>query len=147
MSFTTRITSAFFTALPSALYFALVITSKGMRQEYFWVSNLAGGSVLFWGSLLFGFIIPPRSRPKWFWIIAAGFVAMLLALFAIAVMDATPLCVGQDNGDGNNSFGMCMGYVLLYAFFYGIPYMMLLAVSAAVGHWILKGQLTVGENL
>jgi len=146
MSFTTRITSAFFTALPSALYFALVITSKGMRQEYFWVSILAGVSVLFGGSLLFGFILPLRFRPKWFWIMAAGFVAMLLALFATAVLDATPLCVGQDNGDGNNSFGRCMGYVLLYAFFYGIPYMMLLAVSAVVGHWILKGQLTGGEN-
>jgi len=146
MSFTTRITSAFFTALPSALYFALVITSEGMRQEYFWVSILAGVSVLFGGSLLFGFIIPPRFRPKWFWIMAAGFVAMLLALFATAVLDATPLCVGQDNGDGNNSFGRCMGYVLLYAFFYGIPYMMLLAVSAVVGHWILKRQLTAGEN-
>lgn len=141
MSFTTRITSAFFTALPGALYFALVVTSKGLRQEYYWISILAGASVLLGSSLLLGFILPPRFRPKWFWIMAAGFAGLLCALFVTAVLDATPLCVGQNNGDGNNSFGRCMGHVLLYAIFYGIPYLMLLSLSAFAGHWVTKLQL------
>jgi hypothetical protein len=138
MSFIKRVTSAFFTALPSALYFALVITSEGMRDEYYWISILAGASVLFGSAIVFGFVLPIGLRPKWFWIMAAGFAAMVCALFVTAVLDATPLCVGQNNGDGNNDLGRCMGYVLLYAIFYGIPYMIILTMSAVTGHWAMK---------
>jgi hypothetical protein len=138
MAISTRISTSFFTSLPGALFFALVVTSKGMRQEYFWISILAGVSVLFGNAIVFGFVLPTRLDPKWFWIMAAGFAAMVCALFVTAVLDATPLCVGQNNGDGNNDLGRCMGYVVLYAIFYGIPYMMLLTVSAVTGHWAMK---------
>lgn len=138
MSIITRISTSFFTALPGALFFALVVSSKGMRQEYYWISILTGVSVLLAGSVFFGFCLPTRFRPKWLWIMAAGFAGMVCALVVTAVLNATPLCVGQNNGDGNSSFGMCMGYVLLYAIFYGIPYMMLLTVSAVTGHWAMK---------
>lgn len=137
MSIISRISTAFFTALPSSLFFVLVITSN-MYKEYYWSSILTGVSVLLGSALLLGFIQSPRLRPKWVWIIAAGFAAMVLALLVITVLNATPLCVGQDNGDGNNDFGMCMGLVLLYTIFYGIPYMMLLTVSAVTGHWAMK---------
>ena len=104
-----------------------------MRREYYWISILVGASVLFGSALVLGFFQPVWLRPKWLWITAAGFAALLLALFATTVVNVTPLCVGQNNGDGNSSFGMCMVYVILYAFFYGIPYLFLLAVSAFVG--------------
>lgn len=138
MSICTRISTSFFTALPGALFFALVVISKEMRQEYFWISILAGVSVLFGSAIVFGFVLPARLHPKWFWIMASGFAAMVCALFLTAVLDATPLCVGQNNGDGNNDLGRCMGYVVLYAIFYGIPYMMLLTMSAVPGHRAMK---------
>ncbi|NTU54699.1 MAG: hypothetical protein HGA79_00435 [Anaerolineales bacterium] len=137
MSITNRISTAFFTALPGSLFVVLVISSN-MYREYFWSSILTGVSVLFGSALLLGFVQSPQLRPKWVWIITAGFAAMVLALLVITVLNATPLCVGQDNGDGNNSLGMCMGYVVLYAIFYGIPYMMLLTMSAVTGHWVMK---------
>jgi len=137
MSLITRVATACFTACPGVLFFGLVMIS-GMSREYYWISILAGVSVLLGSALLFGFFVPPAFHPKWFWIMAAGFAAMLMALLSIAVLNATPLCVGQDNGDGNNSFGMCMGYVMLYAIFYGIPYILLLAVSAIIGNWAIK---------
>lgn len=143
MSVTIRVTSACFTAIPGVLFFGLVMTS-GMDREYYWVSILAGVSVLLGSALFFGFFIPPALRPKWFWIMAAGLAAMLMALFLIAVLNATPLCVGQNNGDGNNGFGMCMGYVILYAFFYGVPYLFLLTVSAFVGHRVIKFEHRLG---
>jgi len=146
MSLITRITTACFTACPGFLFFGLVMLS-GMDREYYWISILTGVSVLVGSALQFGFFVPPAFRPKWFWIMAAGFAAMLMALFAIAVVNTTPLCVGQNNGDGNSSFGMCMGYVILYAFFYGIPYLFLLAVSAFVGHWVMKFQNCFGGRL
>lgn len=137
MSITNRISTAFFTALPGSLFVVLVISSN-MYREYFWSSILTGVSVLFGSALLLGFVQSPQLRPKWVWIITAGFAAMVLALLVITVLNATPLCVGQDNGDGNNSLGMCMGHVVLYAIFYGIPYMMLLTMSAVTGHWVMK---------
>jgi uncharacterized membrane protein YesL len=146
MSIITRISTAFFTALPSSLFFVLAVSSN-MYKEYYWSSMLTGVSVMLGSALLLGFIQSTQLRPKWVWIIAAGFAAMVLALLTITVLNATSLCVGQDNGDGNNDFSMCIGYVVLYAFFYGIPYMILLTVSAVTGHWILKGQLKAGENL
>ena len=138
MSIGRRITTAFFTALPALFFFVPVVSIESMRREYYWISILVGASVLFGSALVLGFFQPVWLRPKWFWIMAAGFAAMVGALFVTAVLDATPLCVGQNNGDGNNSFGMCMGYVLLYAFFYGIPYMILLTVSAVTGHWAMN---------
>jgi hypothetical protein len=138
MSFIRRTTTAFFTALPAFFFFLPVVTIEDMRKEYYWISILAGASVLLGSALFLGFFQPVWLRPKWMWIMAAGFAALLMALFVTTIVDATPLCVGQDNGDGNNSFGMCMGYVMLYAFFYGIPYMVLLTVSAGIGHWVLK---------
>lgn len=138
MSFIRRTTTAFFTALPALFFFLPVVTMESMRREYYWISILAGVSVLLGSSLFLGFSQPTWLRPKWFWIIASGFVAMTASLLMIAVVNATPLCVGQDNGDGNNSFGMCMGYVMLYAIFYGIPYTILLTISAVAGHQMLK---------
>ena len=102
MSITNRISTAFFTALPGSLFVVLVISSN-MYREYFWSSILTGVSVLFGSALLLGFVQSPQLRPKWVWIITAGFAAMVLALLVITVLNATPLCVGQDNGDGNNS--------------------------------------------
>lgn len=138
MSLVRRITSAFFTALPGAFFLFLVIATPGMRREYYWITIFVAVLVLFGSALVLGFLQPSWLRPKWFWIIAMGFVALLLALFVTAILNVTPLCVGQDNGDGNNSFGMCMGYVVLYAVFYGIPYMVLLTVSAVIGHWVMN---------
>lgn len=138
MLFVKRSLSAFFTALPGSLFFFAVVVSDSMRQEYYWISILAGTSVLFGSAIVFGFVLPTGLRPKWFWIMAAGFAAMVCALFVTAVLDATPLCVGQNNGDGNNDLGRCMGYVLLYAIFYGIPYMIMLTMSAVTGHWAMK---------
>ena len=138
MSIGRRITTAFFTALPALFFFVPAISIESMRREYYWISILVGASVLFGSALVLGFFQPVWLRPKWFWIMAAGFAAMVCALFVIAILNATPLCVGQNNGDGNSSFGMCMVYVFLYAIFYGIPYMVLLNMSAVTGHWAMK---------
>ena len=136
MSFIHRVATAFFTALPALPFFLPVIAIE--RQEYYWSSILAGSSALLGSALVLGFFQPTWLRPKWAWIMIAGAAAMGLALFTTAVVNLTPLCVGQNNGDGNNDPGRCLGYVLLYAVFYGIPYLLMLAVSAGIGHWVLK---------
>ena len=146
MSFIRRITSAFCTALPGALFFAAAITSENMHTDYYGKTILITVSVLLGVSVLFGFMLPSGLRLKWLWIIVAGLLALALALFTMTLLNATPLCVGQDNGDGNNDFGQCMGYVVLYALFYGVPYVILLTISAFVGHWIMKPQFKPGST-
>lgn len=113
MSLTHRITSAFFTALPGFYFFyqAVYVTSP---SEYYWKTDIVVVSVLLGSSLLFGFGLPPvlhlcRLRVPWAWIMVSGILAVLLAFFVLTFLNATPLCIGQDNGDGNNDLGMCMG--------------------------------------
>ena len=65
-------------------------------------------------------------------------MAFGLALFAMTLLNATPLCVGQDNGDGNNNLGMCMGYVVLAGIVFGAVYLFFLAISTLVGHRVIK---------
>jgi hypothetical protein len=144
MSFVSRITSAFFTALPSALFFAAAITSENMHTDYYGKTILITVSVLLGVSILFSLILPPGLRPNCLWMIDVGLLAQALAWFTMTLLNATPLCVGQDNGDGNNDIGECMGYVVLYALFYGLPYVLLLTISAFVGHWIMKSQFKPG---
>jgi hypothetical protein len=138
MALLNRAATSIFTAAPSAVFFVAAITSEGMRQEYYWTTILTGVSVMLGCSVLFGFVLPPRLYPKWLWITIAGVAVMILALSTVAILNATPLCVGQDNGDGINDFGMCMGYVLVYAVVYGIPYLALVTASALVGHLALN---------
>lgn len=91
MSIGRCITTAFFTALPALFFFVPVVSIESMRREYYWISILVGASVLFGSALVLGFFQPVWLRPKWFWIMAAGFAAMVCALFVIAILNATPL--------------------------------------------------------
>ena len=138
MSAIRRILRTFFSALPAAVYFILAVTDDGMRGEYYQPVIIAAVTILFGSALLLGAFQPGWLFPKWFWILAVGLVSMLLTLFTTVVLNATPLCVGQNNGDGNNDLERCMGHCLLYAIFYGIPYVVMLGASASFGHWILK---------
>src|SRR5215510_12919041 len=127
MSTLVRLISAFFTSLPSVFFFyqAVFVTPP---SEYYWKTDVVVVSALLGGSLSFGFVLPSvfrlfRLRAPWIWIMASGILAVLLALLVMTALNATPLCVGQDNGDGNNDFGMCMAYVFLAAIFFGSMYM------------------------
>lgn len=100
-------------------------------------------SVLLVSSLLLGFVLPLVLQlfhlyAPWVSILVGGVLAMAFALFAMTLMNATPLCVGQDNGDGSNDLGMCMGYVVLAGIVFGSVYLFFLAISAFVGHWTMK---------
>jgi hypothetical protein len=137
-----RITSSFFTALPS-LYFFIQAVFLTSRAEYYWKTDVVVASVLLVSSLLLGFVLPLvfqlfRIRAAWVSILTGGLLAMGFALFAMTLLNATPLCVGQDSGDGNNDLGMCMGYVALAGIVFGAVYLFFLAISAFFGHWVLK---------
>jgi hypothetical protein len=60
-------------------------------------------------------VILPRSFPS------AGFVAWACSFPALVLINLTPLCLGQDNGDGRNSFFMCIFLAVLWFAFMTVP--------------------------
>jgi hypothetical protein len=143
MSTASRFVSSFFTALPGFVFFAWFLRSGWIGREYWWETYLTVLFVLILSSLLFGFTLPTvfqklRLRHPWLWILAQGLLAWTLALFVLGLLNLTPLCVGQDNGDGNNDFALCNFMTALSGIVYTPPYLAILVISSLTGHWILR---------
>ena len=75
-----------------------------------------------------------------------GGVAWLIALLSLALLNITPLCVGQDNGDGMNSYSLCILYAVLITLVYSPPVLILLTLSALIGGKILSALIRTGEE-
>ena len=143
MSTSKRFVSAFFTVLPAVTFLGLFLLTGWVGREYWWGTYFAVLIVLLLNSLLFGFVLPNiferlRTYYPWVWILIQGLFAWIVALIVLGLINITPLCVGQDNGDGNNDFGMCMFMTALSNVVYTPIYLMLLGASALIGHWVMK---------
>lgn len=61
-------------------------------------------------------------------------VAWAFSLFVLFFLCLTPLCVGQDNGDGNNDCALCVFQALLVSIVFSIPAVFLILLSSfAIG--------------
>lgn len=102
---------------PAFLYLAFIIPYTG--GEYYFLSYLAMGLAFFAGSFLCGAFVSYRfahrvSRARFFFYLFLGIaLAWLVSLMVLAALSLTPLCVGQDNGDGNNDLMLCVVQVVL----------------------------------
>jgi hypothetical protein len=151
MSTSLRLVSAFFTGLPGFLFLFLFLVSDSFGRDYWWGTYTAVLIVLSLTSLLLGFALPTlfqklRTRQPWFWIFIQGLLPWGMSLAILGLLNLTPLCVGQNNGDGNNDLGMCMFMTALSGIVYTPFYLGLLAVCAMFGHWILSPKLKVLEQ-
>ena len=143
MSTASRWISSFFTTLPGFFLFYLFIVSGWIGREYWWETYLTVLIILLISSLFFGFVLPNifqklRLPHPWVWIVAQGLLAWTLALFVLGLLNLTPLCVGQNNGDGNNDFAMCNVMTALAGLVYTPLYIGMLTISAVIGPWVLK---------
>jgi hypothetical protein len=146
MSTLNRFLSAAFTAIPACFFFILFLMSDWLGREYWWATYLVVLIVLLCSSLLFGFTLPSlfqklRIGRPWIWIIVQGLLAWAIAFVFLGLLNLTPLCVGQDNGDGNNNLSMCVFMTALDGIIYTPLYLGLLAISAWIGYWMLSSQL------
>lgn len=145
MSTSSRFLSASFTAIPGFFFFLLFLSSNWLGRDYWWGTYLAVLIVLLCSSLLFGFTLPSlfqklRIHRPWIWIAAQGLLAWTVALIVLGILNLTPLCVGQDNGDGNNAVGMCMFMTVLSGIVYTPLYLGFLSISSWSGHWMLSSK-------
>ena len=141
MTMTTLLLTSLFSALPAFLFGICVLTLS--RDEYYWSTYVIMSLVFTSTSVILGLILPARMHASrfgypWLWLFIAGCLPWLIALFSLALLNITPLCVGQDNGDGTNDFSLCTMYTMLVMFLYSPIELVLLTLSAFVGGKILR---------
>ena len=146
MSTASRLLSALFTVLPGFFLLLMFLLSGSIGRDYWWSTYLTVLIVLLSSSLFFGFVLPTvfqkfRLRYPCMWILVQGLLAWILTVLVLGFLNLTPLCVGQDNGDGNNDLGMCMFMTLLSGIVYVPLYFGMLAISSLLGHWLLSWKI------
>lgn len=138
-----RLVSAFFTALPGGLLILLLLLTDFMGSEPWWDMFLAVLVILSIASLLSGLILPALLRrmgwrPSWLWILMLGAASWGLALLLLGMFSLTPLCIGQENGDGINDLVECMERAGMSGLACTPLYLGLLTISAFIGGRVMK---------
>jgi hypothetical protein len=144
MSITIRLLTGLFSIFPALFFTACALTTS--RDEYFWPTYLIVSLIFIGFSLLLSQILPrwmfgSRFDYPWLWLFIAGGLAWLLAMLSLALLNLTPLCVGQDNGDGINDLGLCFLYTFLFTLIFSPIELVLLLLSAFAGGKILRYQI------
>lgn len=132
-----RFFSTFFTTLPFLAWFGLMLI--GLDRSYYWITYLAAGLVMLSASFLLGLFGPANSSKRaGLWIFLQSSLAWLVGLLVLGLLNLTPLCIGQDNGDGSNDIFLCLLQTVLVALFYTPLALVSFVPSAILGDWILK---------
>ncbi len=123
-------------SLPAVLVGAWVLTNIG--DGYYWPTYLIVATAFLVASFLFGFLLSPRPRgarfrEAWTRLFLGGALGWISALATFGALNLTPLCVGQDNGDGINNLALCMSYTFIVTVVYSPLILTLLATNAALG--------------
>ena len=144
MSITIRLLTGLFSIFPALFFTACALTTS--RDEYFWPTYLSVSIIFIGFSLLLSQLLPrwmhgSRFDYPWMWLFIAGGLAWLITLLSLALLNLTPLCVGQDNGDGINDLGLCFLYTFLFTLIFSPIELVLLLLSAFAGGKILRYQI------
>jgi hypothetical protein len=131
----TRIIAGFFSSLPSIFFGICVMTS--FIDEYFWSTYAIMAAVFFGASLFFGLSLPSILKVNihdnpWLWIFISGAIAWLVSLIGFGLINLTPLCIGQDNGDGINGYPLCFLYTLIASLLYSPALLVVLILNAFI---------------
>lgn len=119
---TRRLLAGTLAAVPGLAW--IVLGLAAFQEEYFFLTYMAGGVTITLFALLTAGLL---AGLPWFLaarirlgiaVLAGVMIGWVAGIALMALLNLTPLCVGQDNGDGNNNLGMCIGYTILYALVY-----------------------------
>ncbi len=137
----TRLLSILFTSIPAVLWLTLVLLADG--DDYYWPAYILTCGIFLGVSLVIGFLGPtlfPQSfkQHPGLWIFAQGILAWIAAVMVLGFLNLTPMCVGQDNGDGNNDLVMCVVQTVLVALVYSPLELILLTPAAVTGGLLLR---------
>ena len=141
MSILIRVLSGIFTTIPAIVFGALIILNTG--NDYYWTVYYLVAAAFLVTSVLIGIFLPAAIPSRWLrrpglWLFGQGFIAWLVSLLVFGLLNLTPLCVGQDNGDGNNDLALCIVQTILVSLVYSPLEFILLSLSALPGGWLVK---------
>jgi len=144
-----RLLTCLFSSLPAFLFGACALTL--LRDEYYWTSYVIIALIYISASLLLGRSLPAwlhggKFDYPWLWLFTAGGLAWLIALLSLALLNFSPLCVGQDNGDGSNNYSLCVLYTVLLTFVCSPIELVLITLSAFIGGKVLSARIKVVNN-
>lgn len=133
----TQILAILLMALPAFPILALSLVPEYWGKIYFWWG--AAFAVLGWATTSF---CVGRTRrhgkiPSEGELFLAGMVAWCLSLIALVWINITPLCQGQDSGDGTNDLGMCLFLTVFWAIFMSLPVVLLVYLSSRITRTML----------
>ena len=136
-----RFFSGFVTAIPAAVFWILI--AQTMAGEYFGVTYILVSEIFMAVSFVFGFFIPAPFTKHWkshptFWLFGQGLLAWLVAVLVLGLFNLSPLCIGQDNGDGNNNLANCMVQTVMVPLVFSPLEFFLLCLSVFPGGWLMK---------
>lgn len=133
-----------FATLPAVFW--LVLLSEDHGSYYYWRIYRIAAILLVAFCLVLGLFSAVFLRPLWsrrpgWWLYLTGSLAWLAALGFMGLLHLTPLCVGQNNGDGNNDLVQCVVVDLLVSLVYSPVHGTILALVSLLGSPILKARL------
>jgi len=67
-----------------------------------------------------------------------GSLSWVVTLLLLGIFSMTPLCIGQENGDGVNNLAACMERAVMSGLVCTPVYFSLLIASAFFGNWVIK---------
>ena len=142
MSIFTRFFSGFVTILPAAGLLWILI-SMAKENEYYWLAYFIVSGIFLSVSFALGFLVPALAPTHWkrhpsLWFFGQGLLAWLVTVLALGLINLTPLCIGQDNGDGNNNLANCMGQTVMMSIACVPLEFILLCLTALPGGWLVK---------
>ena len=138
-----RLLLAMFVAVPAFIFTA--ISFFLFRNEYFWLTYVITSVVFVIASLAIGVTFPyklidNRVHNLWIQLFTRGVLAWLVTLLILAILNSTPLCIGQNNGDGVNNFSLCAFQTLGVAIAYTPLELILLALSVTTGSFMIQSK-------
>jgi hypothetical protein len=140
-----RLVSGFFFAIPALL--GLVANAGYFKGEYFALSYTLVLGCFWLGSFGIGFLAPwldQRGYGMWkiFWLLFGGAcLAWFAALIVLGALNLTPLCIGQNNGDGNNWISDCVIQTIAVSLVFtplALALMAADAIAIAVVFWVAR---------
>ena len=137
----TAILTGCIVTFPAILFLTFVVLTT--KSEYYFPSYSTMGLVFFAASFLSGTFVSYRfankvSRGRIIFYLFLGLaISWLISLLILATLSLTPLCVGQDNGDGNNDLTLCVIQVILVSLSYSPFALLLIGITSLVASQLL----------
>ena len=132
--------SSLFSAPPAVVFSIYTLVSSW--EEYYWPTHVIMTLIYIGISIALGWLIPITMQNSqlnypWLWLLLTGILAWMATLIGFSLLNLTPLCVGQDNGDGLNDYTLCSLYSIVIILVYSPVMLVLITLNAVVAGKII----------